>query len=62
MAFGPNPGIQHADYDVFGIIGGRQEGRYLSQAQELRGACGVEMRDPVRCDGENGRWVFEKKG
>lgn len=61
MAFGPNPGIQHADYDVLGIIGGIQEGRYFSQAQELRGVCGVEMRDPVRCDGENGRRVAVKK-
>lgn len=60
-AFGPNSGIKHSNNNVGAIVGFGPETPLVAEAQELRGASGVQMPAAILKSGEDRR-VFEGGG
>ncbi|KAG2397986.1 uncharacterized protein HKW66_Vig0137780 [Vigna angularis] len=53
----PDAGIKDSDDDIRAIVGFGPEASLVAEAEELRGACGVELAATVFEDSEDGRVV-----
>lgn len=54
-AFRPDAGVEDSDDDVGAVVGFGPEAALVAEAEELRGARGVELAAAVFEDGEDGR-------
>lgn len=53
----PDAGIKDSDDDIRAIVGFGPEASLVAEAEELRGARGVELAAPILEDSEDGRVV-----